>query len=215
MNSPSRYKTYIENGTYHIYNRGVAKMKFFNSEKDYKVYLRYLKFYLLPKNVLIKELLASKAGHQYKMRELSRVTRLSNFSESVTLHAFCLMPNHIHLVVKQRRTRDISYFIRSLHTRYAKYFNAKYERIGPLFQDRFSAKYIPSDKDLVRLSRYVHRNPVNITQGITKYPWGSLKYYKNRRNPSWLDISRITKAFKASAYTRSYSSYISYVNDSH
>jgi len=144
-------KSYIENGYYHIYNRGVEKRDIFLDEQDCKVFLHYLKLYLSP----IEEL-----------RELNlpglrilRFIRL-NLSQEVNLLAFSLMPNHIHLQIKQTTKDGIVKFMRRLSTSYVMYFNRKYQRVGALFQNTYKAVLIESDPHLLHLSRYVHLNPI-------------------------------------------------------
>lgn len=213
MDSYCRNKIYVDNGKYHIYNRGVAKMKFFYSANDYRAYLRYLKDCLLPRDELIKKTIASQGLEVNRMKRVEKISRLKNYSECISLYSFTLMPNHIHLVVEQKNARDMSQFITSLHTRYVRYFNRQNDRVGPLFQGRFNAKFIPTDRDLVKVSRYVHRNPISLTEDLAKYPWSSLKYYKSGKNPKWLNISKVRKAFRSSNYSNDHSSYISFVHD--
>lgn len=90
----------------------------------------------------------------------------------VLLVCYVLMPNHLHLVVKQETEEPIFKFISSLHTSYSMYFNKKYKHTGHLFQDRFKQVLVESDEQLVHLSRYVHLNPVNA--GLAEKPW---KYF--------------------------------------
>ena len=103
----------------------------------------------------------------------------------VTLLCYCLMPNHVHLLMRQNGDEPIERFIHRLHTAYTMYFNIKYERIGAVFQGRFKAKLIETDEYLIHVSRYIHLNPLEIlhVQGpalkLDKYPWSSLKEYQN------------------------------------
>jgi len=75
------------------------------------------------------------------------LTRLKEYLKKhpVTLLSYCLMPNHIHLLLRQNGDESIDRFIHRLHTAYTKYFNIKYERLGAVFQSRFKAKLIESD----------------------------------------------------------------------
>jgi REP-associated tyrosine transposase len=75
------------------------------------------------------------------------------------LYAYCLMPNHIHLLV-ERREDEISRVMHRLLTGYSKFFNQKYSRVGHLFQDRYRALLCDSDEYLAELVRYIHLNPV-------------------------------------------------------
>ncbi len=110
----------------------------------------------------------------------------------VTLLAFCLMPNHIHLLLRQDDDELIDKFIHRLHTAYTMYFNKKYEKVGAVFQGRFKAKLIETDEYLLHVSRYIHINPIELldaqAQGpalsleLEKYPWSSYEVYLNPRS---------------------------------
>lgn len=168
---PSRniIKQYIENGYYHIYNRGVEKRDIFLDEQDCAVFLHYLKLYLSP----IEEL------KQLDLPGL-RIQRFIylNLSHEIVLLAFALMPNHIHLLIKQKTVDGIVKLMKRLATGYVMYFNKKYQRVGGLFQNRYKAVLIQSDPHLLHLSRYIHLNPANIdTTSINFNDFTSYSYY--------------------------------------
>lgn len=154
-------KTYLENGYYHIYNRGVEKRAIFTDKQDASVFLSYLSDYLTPKNTaeLIKVLSDPESNASQKSDAVKSV-RMNNYSEEVMLLAYCLMPNHFHFLVKQNKDRSIENFMRSLSTRYVQYFNRRHnKRVGGLFQSVYKAVLVESDEQLLHLSRYIHRNP--------------------------------------------------------
>lgn len=109
----------------------------------------------------------------------------------VTLLAYCLMPNHIHLLLRQDGEGSVDQFIHRLHTAYTMYFNKKYDKVGAVFQGRFKAKKIDTDEYLLHVSRYIHINPVELfashAQGpalsveLEEYPWSSYGEYINPR----------------------------------
>jgi len=93
------------------------------------------------------------------------------------LYAYCLMPNHVHLEIKDNRN-FLESIMRSLMVAYVSYFNKKYERVGHLFQDRYLSKRVETDKYVLDLQRYIHQNPEKA--GIAKkeeYRWSSYKEY--------------------------------------
>ena len=110
----------------------------------------------------------------------------------VTLLAYCLMPNHLHLLLRQDSDELIDRFIHRLHTAYTMYFNKKYERVGAVFQGRFKAKLIDTDEYLLHVSRYIHINPIELfdthAQGpalgveLEDYPWSSYEEYVDPRS---------------------------------
>lgn len=95
------------------------------------------------------------------------------------IYAYCLMDNHIHMVL-QDINKNLSQIMKSLATRYAIYFNKKYDRIGHLFQDRYLSKTVETQSYFINVCRYIHQNPV--LAGIAKienYKWSSYKEYIN------------------------------------
>src|SRR3990167_6729479 len=136
MPSENIIKDYIEDGYYHIYNRGVEKREIFLDEQDCTVFLHYLKLYLSP----IEEL---KQLDLPGLRVLKFI-RL-NLSQEIDLQSFALMPNHIHLQVKQQTIDGIVKLMKRLATAYVMYFNKKYRRVGSLFQNRYKAALVKTD----------------------------------------------------------------------
>lgn len=168
MPAKNSLKIYTPGGYYHIYNRGVEKRSVFQDKQDYEVFLSYLKTYLLPKdeNSLREKLSDPTIGCREKDKIL-RLIRLNNFADEITLLAYCLMPNHFHLLIKQRSNIAIDRFMNSLSTRYTMYFNRKNNRVGSLYQDVYKAVLVQSDEQLLYLTKYIHRNPIHnlTTQG--------------------------------------------------
>lgn len=178
-------KTYIENGYYHIYNRGVEKRDIFLDKQDCVVFQRYLKLYLADPIEVSKI-------------DVPRIHTFlkNNMHGDLDLLAFALMPNHIHLQVKQKNKDSIAKFMRRLITSYVMYFNRKYKRVGPLFQNAYKASLIESDSYLLHLSRYIHLNPTKIiNHKIDFKDFCSLPYYLGTKESSWLRREEIFSYF--------------------
>lgn len=96
------------------------------------------------------------------------------------LHAFCLMDNHVHLMISEG-DEDIGTTMKRITVSYVYYFNKKYERVGHLFQDRFKSEAIEGDSYVISLVRYIHQNPVKATMVKTadEYRWSSCNSYLN------------------------------------
>lgn len=118
--------------------------------------------------------------------------------------AFCLMPNHIHLLVKQTNNQGINKFMVKLGSGYGRYFNQKYTRKGYVFQNRFNSVHIKNDNQLKVVFTYIHTNPISLIQpkwkeiGIADpqkvinfledYKWSSYQDYIGKNNfPSVTD----------------------------
>ena len=158
MPAKNTLKKYIENGYYHIFNRGVEKRIIFQEQQDYDVFLSYLGNYLQPKDEksMFKKLSLPNISTQEK-EHILKLIRLNNFNEEITLLAYSLMPNHIHLFVRQKSAGSIDKFMRSLCTRYVMYFNRKYKRVGTLFQGVYKAALIEDEAYYLHISRYYIR----------------------------------------------------------
>lgn len=201
-------KMYVENGYYHIYNRGVEKREIFLDEQDCSVFLHYLKMYLSP----IEELLQLSLSHP-ELR-IQRFIPL-NLSAEIDLLSFSLMPNHIHLQIKQYTKDGIVKLLRRLSTGYVMYFNRKYKRIGSLFQNTYKATLIETDLYLLHLSRYIHLNPIKIQSVINFSEFSSYPYYLGYKQASWIKPQEIMSYFKSNQliHAQTNFTYQSFVED--
>lgn len=191
MPSKNLIKYYLSNSIYHIFNRGVEKRIIFEDDKDYKVFLSYLKEYLSPENKNI-----------IKYRDLQ-----GKYFKNINLLAFCLMPNHFHLLIKQTDKFFIQKFTQSLFTRYSMYFNKKYKRVGSLFQSTYKATNVIDQKHLLYVSKYIHLNPIEnplkkIDRKILLKSYSSYSDYLGITNTPWLNKKIILDEFKKSNYMK-------------
>ncbi|MCX5695022.1 MAG: transposase [Candidatus Omnitrophica bacterium] len=92
---------------------------------------------------------------------------------------YCLMPTHIHLLVKADVALDLPKFMQIILQVYAANFRKKYRSTGFVFQNRYKSRLIGSDTYLLECARYIERNPVRakIVQEASEYPWSSFCYY--------------------------------------
>ncbi|MBQ9385835.1 MAG: transposase [Bacteroidaceae bacterium] len=146
-------------GIYHVMLRGVNRQDIFECEKD------YLKFLYLMQRVA------------FPVDEKGRP-----MPPNLIIYAYCLMPNHVHLLVKEHNVK-ISDAIKSISVSYAFYFNVKYEHLGHLFQDRFRSEVVNDMDYFVTLIRYIHQNPVAgaMVNHVRDYPWSSWCEYDPKR----------------------------------
>ena len=111
------------------------------------------------RNVFLNKLRISKKKYKYKVL------------------AYCLMSNHVHLVISIEN-ENLSKGIQSLIIRYASYFNKKYDHKGPFVQNRFKSKNIENLDYFLKVCRYVHRNPEKAgIERLDKYKWSSYHEY--------------------------------------
>src|SRR3989338_6348834 len=122
MPSRNSVKIYVENAYYHVYNRGVEGRDIFQDDEDYKVFLGFVKRYLT--------VLAQDEVQPQQRKRGQRIQWKQKLYEELQLTAYCLMPNHFHLLLKQKSKEGMTKFIRALMNSYVRYFNLKYKRIG-------------------------------------------------------------------------------------
>ena len=183
---------------YHVYSRGVAKQVIFLDDQDYVYFLGLLKRYL-----------SSKSAHS------KRHGIYPHYGKRVLLLAYCLMPNHIHLLIYQRDESGMTEFMRALMTSYSMYFNQRYKRVGPVFQSRYRASCISQNDYLEHISRYIHLNP----KDWQDYPFSSLKYYLGNATASWVKPGKIIEMFPSKQqyleFVRDYEGYKQMLDEIH
>ncbi len=175
---------------YHVLNRGVDKRKIFLEEKDY---LRFIHDLFEFNN----QEAALNIGHFFKNQYIDLRSQYINDKKRkrkllVKVLAFCLMPNHYHLILTPIVEGGIVTFMRKLNIGYAKYFNQKYERVGTLFQGRYKAIHIETDSHFIHLPCYIHLNPLDLKfpewrNGIINDYKEAMKFLENYRWSSFPD----------------------------
>ena len=150
----TRTISFAENEFYHIYNRGTDKRVIYQSPADYQRFLELL--------------FLANSGNSFNIRDVRQnnpkrdIFSLDRGEPLLAVGAYCLMPNHFHLLVKPLKDGGVSKFMNKLTTGYSMYFNKRYERTGALFEGCFKAKHSDSDEYLKYLFSYIHLNPMKL-----------------------------------------------------
>lgn len=209
MPARNSIKQYLDNGYYHIYNRGVEKRLIFQDQQDYSVLLSYLKDYLSPKNKQeLREQFSNTNISSKEKDKIIKLIRLNNFSEEISLLAYCLMPNHFHLFIKQNNSRSIHKFMQSFSTRYTMYFNKKYKRVGSLFQAVYKAVLVSHEEQFIYLSKYIHKQAL-ASQGETLQDQpSSYPEHLGLRHTSWIHPKEVLNYFSKTNPALSYKSFV-------
>jgi putative transposase len=213
MPTKNSNKIYIEDGYYHIYNRGVEKRDIFLDAQDYGVFIDYLKEYLSPRdeNALLKLANDPNASSKEKAR-LIRKVGLKNYSSEITLLAYCLMPNHFHLFLKQHTADAIDRLMSSLCTRYTVYFNRSHNRVGALCQGVYKAVLMTEEAQYLHITRYIHRQAlVKGNEYERDFP-SSYPEYLGIRKTDWVHPEELLSFFTASNPSFSYKTFVSEYN---
>lgn len=170
--------TFANEEIYHVYNRGVEKRTIFMNVHDYERAIdtfMYYRFSSIPKKYSDFIRLPAKEKILYIN------TIYAKLPQQVEIIAYCLMPNHFHLLIKQKVETGITRYISNSTNSYTKYFNTKNKRVGPLFQGNFKAVHIETTEQLLHVSRYIHLNPITSSMlskdALEAYPWSSYSAY--------------------------------------
>src|SRR3989344_4222398 len=142
------------NEIYHVFNRSVANAEIFLGVKNTNRALDLLKYY--KNNSKVKFSIFNKMTDDAK----NEISQNNNKFPIVQIYAYCLMPNHFHVLIKQMTDKGIEKFLSNFQNGFAKYFNIRDKRSGALFQRPFKAKHVSTDEEFLHLSRYIHLNPV-------------------------------------------------------
>lgn len=124
------------------------------------------------------------------------------------LHTYCLMTNHIHLQLETVTTPP-GIIMRYLHTKYAKYFNKRYDYQGHVFENRYGAQWIDSADYELDVSKYIHLNPLkaSMVQNLEDYPWSSYRHYVLGEKSTLISTNQILSYFHE-PQTKNYETYM-------
>ncbi len=168
-----RNLVFVNDGYYHVFNRGIDRRVTFANKREHERAIDLLSFYQytdIPLRYSRYSLLPVEKRQNY-------LGQMIDSGKIVKIVSYCLMPNHFHLLLKQKKEKGIATYIGNFINAYTKYFNTKHERTGPLFQGVFKAVYVETDEQLVHLTRYIHLNPVASSlitpEQLSTYPWSS------------------------------------------
>ena len=190
---PRQETQLVNDEIYHVVLRAVGDTAVFNDENDY--YRGIFSIYEFNNKNFIE---IRKRRVERKKEKASGSPRPADKRELlVEILAFCFMPNHIHLLIRQLKDNGISQFMQKVGGGYANYFNKKYERKGHLF-NQFRAILIKTNEQLKNVFVYIHANPISLIEPgwkekgienpkevirfLEKYKWSSYQDYIGKKN---------------------------------
>lgn len=168
MPSKYRIRDYQKNSLYHVYNKGFGKSNIFLDDEDYQKFFYYLEAYLNPlsaESTLPKRLLDK------------------NLNQEVETIGYLLLPDHFHLIIKQKTKTGVSKLLKQLINGYTYYFNKKYKNSGGVFDGKFKSIKIGAE-DLLPLIHFLHTHPqIDWLAGdIKNYAWSSHRAYLENKS---------------------------------
>ncbi len=107
-----------------------------------------------------------------KLHDIGRQVVRENRHERellVSIHGWCLMNNHYHLLLSEEREGGISKFLKKLNMGYSKYFNKRHQRVGTLFQGKTKKILIDNDSQFLYILHYIHLNPLDYLKGAQNW----------------------------------------------
>jgi putative transposase len=164
---------------YHILDRGVDKRKIFLNKQDYFRFIHDL-FEFNNQN-LINTTFYNFQRTQNNVTGLHRIgLERKPRKLLIDIYAFCLMPNHYHLLVSPKIENGIAKFMHKLNKGYSRYFNIKHSRKGTLFEGRYKSILVSKEPHFYHLPYYIHLNPLDIE--FPEWREGKLRNYKRAMN---------------------------------
>jgi putative transposase len=168
----------IEGKVYHTFTRSIAGFEIFRNESDYMRMGSMLRYYKV-ENPPVKFSIFS----DIKNKEFFYQRHFNSQDTLVDIIAYCFMPTHIHLILRQLKKDGISIFMSKVLNSYTRYFNLKNKRKGPLWESRFKNVEVETDEQLLHLTRYLHLNPVtaNLVEDPLEWSFSSYKEYLDEK----------------------------------
>ncbi len=184
---------------YHVLSRGIEKRKIFLDKKDYLRFIHDLYEFndenMVENSTVVFSRQCKDIQHPYIGRKTERRNRRKLL---VDLLAFTLMPNHYHLFISTKNRESLTLFMRKLNGGYARYFNERNKRKGPLFESRFKSVLIKNSAHFIHIPYYIHCNPLDLVmpewrerkirdyqkalQFLKDYRWSSHADYIGKKN---------------------------------
>jgi len=198
---------------YHIYNRGNDKKKIFLDDKDY---LRFM--VLLYTCNAVNSIHLSNYNGLSKPQNLLKMFKIKREETLVDIGSYCLMPNHIHLLLKEKIEGGVSLFLQKLFTAYSMYFNKKYKRTGKLFEGVYKAEHADSDEYLKYLYAYINLNPIALIENdwknkVIKDKKKAKEFLKGYKFSSYFDYTGMKREENNIINTKAFPEYFETVSD--
>lgn len=205
-----RKDKFIPGQYYHIYSRIIFNNPEFKDPKHAeRLALNFWIANSTKSEEAFRYLRDNKNIQQVKIKEI-----LGRGEKIVDVLCYSIMPDHYHLLLREKKENGVYNFIHKCNTAIAKYINIRNNRRGPLFEGRFKSRRVDTNEYLLHLSLYIHLNPLDFLSGrewrehgikewnsikakLFKYPWSSLKVFLDGNSEDFIvsGTSIITRQF--------------------
>ncbi len=170
----------VTGDVHHVFSKSIMGFIIFNNMSDFQRIKDLCKYYSIEKPSI-------------KFSSYLKIVDKDNFSKKyfadnrslVKIIAYCIMPTHIHLVLRQEHDRGISVFMNNILNGYTRYFNERINRKGPLWESRFKNVRVSTDEQLLHLTRYLHLNPstAKLVESPEEWKHSSYREYLGKTEP--------------------------------
>jgi len=197
---PYRKEQFVTDEIYHIVIRGIDENKIFKDIGDHYRGIFSIYEFNDVKPVIIRDRRKARVHFKKVLKGAKENPPLfvDSRDKLVEILAFCIMPNHLHLLVRQLKNDGVFKFMKKFGSGYGRYFNEKYHRKGYVFQNRFVAVRIKNDRQFKIIFAYIHSNPASLIEPkwreigiknlekvinfIENYKWASYQDYIGKQN---------------------------------
>lgn len=182
-NITMRKNPLVNGKVYHVFTRSIANFHIFNEKTEFSRMIQLLRYYQIENELKFSEFsdtkLVETIGFDSAFNSISK-----DKSRLVEIIAYCLMPTHIHLILKQISDKGVSTYLSNVLNGYTRYFNIKHKRKGPLWESEFKNVLVTDDEQLLHLTRYLHLNPVtaHLIEKPEKWVFSSYNEYLSLTN---------------------------------
>lgn len=154
-----RKELLVSGEIYHIFTRSIADYRIYNNNDEFGRMRQLVKYYQFENDLRFSYFIKLKLVEREGLNNAIRIVSKGK-DDTIQIIAYCLMPTHIHLIIKQLTKNGISEFMANILNSYTRYFNTIHKRKGPLWESRFKSVLVKTDDQLLHLTRYIHLNPV-------------------------------------------------------
>ena len=154
-------------------------------------------YHIMLRGINQQQIFQDEEDNQKFIEILTKCKAISEYQ----LFAYCLMGNHVHILLKEGK-ETLELIFKRIGSRYAYWYNTKYQRVGHLFQDRFKSEPVETDEYFLTVMRYIHQNPVkaNLVKNCKDYPYSSYDEYQKKATV--IDVDFVFKMISKEEFVR-------------
>ena len=149
-------------------------------------YIKTIFFHVITQGINKSYIFEKSEDIKYHIKTMYKLSA----QHEIKIIAYCIMNNHVHMLIETDDIKELSKYMQRLNTTYAKYYNKKYNRIGYVFRDRYKTEGIYSEEQLYNCIKYIYDNPVKagICNRPEEYPYSNYKKINKNLKENYIFI---------------------------